>query len=111
MSGNSKDLSYFEGKIVPAEDAKLSVQTHAFQYGTSVFGGIRGYYNPNLENLFVFRIKDHFERLIQSTKIVQLKTDITSEKLTDITLNLLKQCGYKQNVYLRPIIYTSALQL
>lgn len=111
MSGNSKDLSYFEGKIVPAEDAKLSVQTHAFQYGTSVFGGIRGYYNPNLENLFVFRIKDHFERLIQSTKIVQLKTDITLEKLTDITLNLLKQCGYKQNVYLRPIIYTSALQL
>ncbi len=111
MSGDSKDLSYFEGKIVPAEDAKLSVQTHAFQYGTSVFGGIRGYYNPNLENLFVFRIKDHFERLIQSTKIVQLKTDLSPDGLVDITLNLLKQCGYKQNVYLRPIIYTSALQL
>lgn len=111
MSDITKDLSYFEGKIVPASDAKLSVQTHAFQYGTAVFGGIRGYYNSELNNLFVFRIKDHFTRLIQSTKIMQLNTDKTPDELANITLDLLKQCGYRQNVYVRPIVYTSSLQL
>lgn len=45
MAQNSFPYSYFEGKIVPSEDAKVSVQTHALQYGTGVFGGIRGYYN------------------------------------------------------------------
>lgn len=107
----SKDYSYFQGKIVPADEAKISVQTHAFQYGTSVFGGIRGYWDPKSENLHVFRIKDHFQRLIQSTRIMQLKFSKTAEELCEITIELLRKCNYKQNVYLRPIVYTSSLQL
>ncbi len=108
---DSKDYSYFQGKIIPAEEAKISVQTHAFQYGTSVFGGIRGYWDPKSDNLHVFRIKDHFHRLIQSTRIMQLKFNKTSDELCEITIELLRKCNYKQNVYLRPIIYTSSLQL
>jgi branched-chain amino acid aminotransferase len=111
MTSNTKDLSYFEGKILPSSEAKISIQTHAFQYGTAVFGGIRGYYNENKKNLFVFRIQDHFRRLINSTKIMQLQFHKSPEELAEITLQLLKECGYKQNVYVRPIIYTSSLQL
>lgn len=111
MSDTPNNLTYFEGKIVPAGEAKLSLQTHALQYGTSVFGGIRGYYNEEHKNLYVFRIRDHFKRLINSTKIMQLNTDKTPDELVDITLDLLKQCNYKQNVYIRPLVYTSALQL
>ncbi|TGL63158.1 branched-chain amino acid transaminase [Leptospira ognonensis] len=111
MTTNTKNLSYFEGKIVPAEEANISIQTHAFQYGTAVFGGIRGYYNESKQNLFMFRLEDHFQRLLNSAKIMQLQFDKTPRELVSITLDLLKQSNYKQNIYIRPIIYTSALQL
>ncbi|MCZ8341621.1 MAG: branched-chain amino acid transaminase [Leptospira sp.] len=111
MASNSFDYSYFEGKITPSQDAKISIQTHAFQYGTAVFGGIRGYYNEAKKNLYVFRLADHCKRLVNSTKIMQLQFNKSAEELLSIVLELLKQNEAKQNVYLRPIIYTSSLQL
>lgn len=111
MAANSFDLSYFEGKIIPSQDAKISIQTHAFQYGTAVFGGIRGYYNEAKKNLYVFRLADHCKRLVNSTKIMQLQFHKTADEIQDIIMELLKKSEAKQNVYLRPIIYTSSLQL
>lgn len=111
MSHNIKNLAYFEGKIIPVEYAKVSIQTHALQYGTSVFGGIRGYYNSEKNNVFVFRIQDHFKRLLRSAKIMQLQTNKSYEELSQIALELIRESGYKENIYLRPFIYTSALQL
>ena len=109
--GKIKNLSYFEGKIVPAEKALVSIQTHALQYGTAVFGGIRGYYNPQKDNVYIFRLKDHIKRLLNSAKLVQLQYSIDPLELESIILKLVKECGYKENIYLRPYIYTSALQL
>ncbi len=106
-----KKYSYFEGKIVPAESAKVSIQTHALQYGTAVFGGIRGYYNKDQDNIFIFRIHDHYTRLLNSTKIMQIQFEKSPQELVDITLQLVKESGYKENIYIRPYIYTSALQL
>jgi branched-chain amino acid aminotransferase len=106
-----KQYSYFEGKIVPAEEAKVSIQTHALQYGTAVFGGIRGYYNKDQDNVFIFRIYDHFTRLLNSAKIMQIQFDKTPQELVDITLELVRESGYKENIYIRPYLYTSALQL
>jgi branched-chain amino acid aminotransferase len=108
---SSKDLSYFEGKIVPSNEAKISIQTHALQYGTAVFGGIRGYFNKEQNNLFLFRLHDHYNRLINSTKIMQLQFFKSPEELVEITLQLVKDSNYHENIYLRPYIYTSALQL
>lgn len=109
--GNFKNLSYFQGKIVPSEQALVSIQTHALQYGTSVFGGIRGYYNPSKDNVYIFRLQDHVKRLLNSAKLVQLQYSIDPAELQKIILQLVKECGYKENIYLRPFIYTSALQL
>ena len=106
-----KELSYFEGNIVPSDQAKLSIQTHALQYGTAVFGGIRGYYNKDKKNLYIFRILDHYKRLINSTKIMQLQFFKKPEELVEITLKLVKESNYHENIYIRPYIYTSALQL
>jgi branched-chain amino acid aminotransferase len=106
-----KTYSYFEGKIVPAEDAKISIQTHALQYGTAVFGGIRGYYNPEKKNIYVFRIRDHFTRLLQSVRIMQLQFDKSLDDLVDITLELIRKNECLENIYVRPFIYTSSLQL
>ena len=109
--GKFKNLSFFEGKIVPAEKAMVSIQTHALQYGTAVFGGIRGYYNPKKDNVYIFRLKDHVKRLLNSAKLVQLQYSIDPIEFEKIILKLVKECGYKENIYLRPYIYTSALQL
>ncbi|EMI65829.1 branched-chain amino acid transaminase [Leptospira noguchii] len=111
MAESIKKLSYFEGKIVPESEAKISIQTHALQYGTTVFGGLRGYYDKDTDNVYLFRILDHYQRLINSTRIMQLRLDKTKEELRDITIDLIRQCGYKENIYLRPFVYTSALQL
>ncbi|EMP04485.1 branched-chain-amino-acid transaminase domain protein [Leptospira interrogans serovar Pyrogenes str. 200701872] len=75
MAESIKKLSYFEGKIVPESEAKISIQTHALQYGTTVFGGLRGYYDKDTDNIYLFRILDHYQRLINSTRIMQLKLD------------------------------------
>lgn len=111
MPTKIKKLSYFQGKIVPEEDALINIQTHALQYGTSVFGGIRGYYNEKENNVFIFRIKDHFHRLLSSAKIMQLQYTSTVEELEKITLKLIKDSNYHENIYMRPFIYTSSLQL
>jgi len=103
--------SYFEGKIIPAHQAKVSIQTHAFQYGTAVFGGIRGYYNPDKKNIFIFRIRDHFTRLLQSVKIMQLQFEKSVDELVEITLELIRKNQCMENIYIRPFIYTSSLQL
>ena len=86
MNTKIKNLAYFQGKILPADDAKINIQTHALQYGTTVFGGIRGYYDSNSDNVFIFRIRDHFQRMLNSVKIMQLQFQSTVDELTKITL-------------------------
>lgn len=102
---------YFEGQFIPLRDANLSVRTHALQYGTSCFGGIRGYWNEQKQNLFLFRLRDHYRRLKQSGRILQMKTDHSIDEYIDITLNVLRKGEWKENVYLRPFLYKSALEL
>jgi branched-chain amino acid aminotransferase len=66
---------FFNGKIVPYEDAKVGVLTHALNYGTAVFGGIRAYWNKKENQLFVFRPYDHYKRFLESMKIMRMKSE------------------------------------
>jgi branched-chain amino acid aminotransferase len=99
------NYAYFEGKIVPFEEAKISVMTHALNYGTAAFGGVRGYWNEDEEQLFVFRPLDHYTRLLNSAKMLCMEFDHTPESFTEITLELLRTEGWREDVYLRPLIY------
>jgi len=101
--------AFFMGKIVPFEDAKVSVATHAFNYGTAVFGGLRGYWNDEQKKMYVFRPLDHFRRLLNSAKMMCMEVPYTPESLTDITLELLKTEGWQRDIYIRPLIYKSDL--
>ena len=62
----SQEYYYMDGKYVPSNEAMIPVRTHAFLYGTSVFEGIRGYYNQEEDQIYAFRMKEHFERLLNS---------------------------------------------
>ena len=68
-------FAYFEGTIRPIEEARISVMTHAFNYGTGWFGGLRGYWNAEQEQLYVFRIRDHYRRFLNSGKILMANLD------------------------------------
>lgn len=97
--------AYFNGKIVPYSEAKVGVATHALNYGTAVFGGLRGYWNEDQKKLFVFRPLDHYRRFLNSCKIMLMEFDQTPESLTSLTLELLRQDAYQQNIYIRPLAY------
>lgn len=97
--------AYFRGKIVPYEEAKVGVLTHALNYGTAAFGGLRGYWSPKQEQLFLFRPHDHYLRFLQSTRLLRMQLDETPESLTQKTIDLLHHEGYRREVYIRPLAY------
>ena len=108
MAGQTKPkFAYFRGDIVPFEEATISVMTHALNYGTAVFGGLRGYWNADEEQLYIFRPLDHFERLIQSAKLLRMDIGKTKEDLLAIITELLRKENYHENCYIRPLIYKS----
>jgi branched-chain amino acid aminotransferase len=100
---------FFEGKIVPFEDAKVSVATHALHYGTAVFGGIRGFWNEDTKKLYVFRPYDHYHRLLNSGHMMNMVIPYDEESLIQLTLDLLRTEGWQTDVYIRPLIYKADL--
>jgi branched-chain amino acid aminotransferase len=97
--------AYFHGKIVPYADAKIGVMTHALNYGTGCFGGIRAYWNDDEEQLFIFRANDHFHRFLQSARLLMMDLGHTEDELVNITLELLRTEGLRTDTYIRPLAY------
>ncbi len=102
------DYAYYDGKIVKASDAKISVMTHAFMYGTSVFEGIRAYWNPEKEKLYMLKAREHYERLLKSCKILRIETNLSVDQMIEKTVELLKKNKPKSNTYIRPVWYKCA---
>lgn len=102
--------TFFQGKVVKTEDAKVSIMTNALQYGTGVFAGIRGYYNEK-GFLNVFRIADHYERFLNSFKIIGVTVAYTKEELVEITLKLLRKNKPQTDTYIRPFGYAGSINL
>ncbi len=97
--------AFFKGHIVPIEKASISIMTHAFNYGTGCFEGIRAYWNEQEEQLFVFRLQEHFERMHRSARILRIDLGYTAEELSAITVELLRREDYREDAYLRPLAY------
>lgn len=103
--------AFFDGKIVPIEDAKVSIATHALQYGTGVFGGIRGYLDRDGSTINIFRLHDHFTRFTQSSGLVKIKLPRDVQGLCDLAIELTAKNAPKSNVYFRPYAYKAGLDL
>lgn len=104
MSENTVYI-YMNGEYVPEEDAKISVRTHALMYGTSVFEGIRGYWNEEERKIYIFRMKEHYERMAKSGKIMFMEPPHTVEEYCEITKELIKKNKPETDTYIRPSIY------
>lgn len=100
--------AYFRKQFVPLAEAKISVMTHAFNYGTAVFEGIRGNWNEEEGQTYIFRLSDHFRRLHRSCRILKIELPYSDEELADITVKLVAMSAYQEDLYIRPIAYKSS---
>jgi branched-chain amino acid aminotransferase len=108
-TGNEYDgiTAYLEGDFRPLADAKVSVMTHAFLYGTATFEGIRAYWNADEQQLYALKVTEHLERLRASCKILLMDPLPEVEAVKGIVVELLKRNAFKEDVYVRPSVYKS----
>ena len=100
-------FAFFKGDFVPLPEAKVGIMTHALNYGTAVFEGIRGNWNAEDRQIYLFRVKEHYERLHKSSRILNLTLDYSVDELFDITLKLVEMCKFEEDIYVRPMVYQS----
>lgn len=99
------NFAFFKDRIVPYSEAKVGVLTHTLNYGTGVFGGVRGYWNSEEEQLFLFRPLDHYQRFLESGKLLLMKLPYSDTEIVQFTIDLLKTENYRTDCYIRPICY------
>jgi branched-chain amino acid aminotransferase len=109
----SRDESwvYYDGEIRRYADSRLGLMTHALHYGTGCFEGIRAYWVEEQQQLFAFRMPEHYERLRDSSKILLMELPPSTEELCAITSELLRRNGWRQDVYIRPLVYKSSEEI
>ncbi len=100
-------IAYFEGAYVPLGEAKVSIMTHAFMYGTATFEGIRGYWNANQQELYVLFLREHVERIRNSAKILLMDDLPSADELASIVLETVRRNDFREDVYIRPSFYKS----
>ena len=105
LSERSDMVVFLNGEIIPADQARVGVMTHAISYGTGCFEGIRGYYNPDKDEVYVFRAREHYERLHRSCRILKVNLPYTVDELVEITSELIRRNGFHENCYIRPFAY------
>ncbi len=99
------EVAFLRGQFLPLAEATISVRTHAFLYGTAVFEGIKAYWEPSSETLYIFRAEDHYRRLLNSCRILRLAPQPGLDEMLALSIEILQQCQFRTNTYLRPIVY------
>lgn len=98
-------IAYFRGEFMPLAQASVNLSAHALQYGTGVFEGIRAYWNPQQAQLYALLAPAHYRRMAMNARLLRLTLPSSPETLTEITRQLLERNAYRQQVYIRPILF------
>ena len=100
-------ICYFEGAFVPLSEAKVSIMTHAFLYGTAVFEGIRAYWNEEQGQLYALKVREHVERIRNSCKIMLMEPVPSVDELSALVVEVARRNGWREDAYIRPTFYKS----
>ena len=100
--------AFFHKQYVPLAEAKIEVMTHALHYGTAIFEGIRGNWNSEHQQIYLFRLKKHYERMQNGCQVLRINLPYTIDELCQITIELVARCGFQEAIYIRPLAYKSA---
>jgi branched-chain amino acid aminotransferase len=98
-------MAFFHDRVLPYADAKLGLLTHALNYGTGVFAGIRGYFNQDEGKLLVFRLADHMRRFHESARLLRMNLAVSEEATAAAILNLLRAEGLREDCYIRALAF------
>lgn len=101
-------FAYFRGEFVPVEKAHVPIMTHALNYGTGCFEGIRAHWNEDQQQLYLFRAPEHFDRLAASAHILMMHPPHTTVQMCKLTAELLRRNEHVQDTYIRPLMYKSS---
>jgi branched-chain amino acid aminotransferase len=104
-------FAYFQGQIVPFDQANVSIGTHALNYGTACFEGIRGYWNPDHKEIYLLKLAEHYQRFLKSTALLKIKLEETVEQLCELTREVIRRDGYRIDVYVRPLAYKASAMI
>ncbi len=99
--------AYFHKQFVPLSEAKIGVMTNSLHYGTAAFEGIRGNWNSQQQQLYLFRLKEHYDRLQNGCGVLKINLPYTTDELCQITVELAEKCGFQEDIYVRPLAYNS----
>jgi branched-chain amino acid aminotransferase len=100
--------AYFKKKVVPLEEANINVMTNFMHYGTGVFEGIRGNWNKGQKQIYLFRLKEHYERMLNGCRMLNIDLPYSIEELNQITVKVTAKSNFKEDVYVRPVAYKSS---
>jgi len=100
--------AYFNKQFVPLSEARIGVMTHCLHYGTGVFEGIRGNWNSEEQQLYLFRLSEHYERLLNGCRVLNIDLPHTANELCQVTVELIERCGFREDIYVRPLAYKSS---
>ena len=103
--------AFFHKQFVPLAEAKIEVMTHVLHYGTAIFEGIRGNWNSEHQQIYLFRLKKHYERMQNGCQVLRLNLPYTTDELCQITIDLVARCGFQEDIYIRPLTYKSSQAL
>ncbi len=94
---------WFDGKFVLGTRANVPVTTHAIHYGTSIFEGIRAYWNT--KNLFIFRLKEHTKRFRNSGNFYNISLNFSDRQIENAIINLCRKNRIRKSCYIRPFYF------
>lgn len=107
----SESVVYYNGQFLPESQARVPLLTHALQYGTGVFEGIRAYHDEATGEVLLFRATDHFVRMQQNVKFLNLRMPASATELTQIAARLIRLNAFATDVYVRPIAFKSSTRV
>jgi branched-chain amino acid aminotransferase len=102
------DYAFFHKQFMPLSKAKIGILTHALHYGTACFEGIRGNWDSKQERFCLFRIQDHYKRMLDGCRILNINLPYSVDRLCQLTRELVERSGYQEDVYIRPLAYKSS---
>lgn len=103
--------AYLKKQFMPLEEAKIGVMTHCLHYGTGVFEGIRGNWNSPKKQIYLFRLKEHYQRLLDGCHVLNMELPYSLDELCRITVELVEKCRFEEDTYVRPLAYKSSESL
>jgi branched-chain amino acid aminotransferase len=103
--------AFLQNKIMPLEEAKIGIMTHFLHYGTAIFEGIRGNWNAEKKETYIFRLREHYERLERGCRVLKIALRYSTDEMCQKTVELVKKCAFQEDVYIRPMAYTNSQTL